>query len=233
MGMMGEMAAGAAHEMNNPLAVISGRSQILATQLNDPRHKAAAKQIFDQSQRLSDIITEMMDFARPVPPRPGECNVAELIEQAVRLAKEQGKSADRNIEVIVANVPAAYVDSEQVSAALAEVIENALRATEGREARVTVSADPDPYAMRVVLTVTDTGMGMDDATLKRAFDPFFSSKPAGRRRGMGLPKALRWVECNGGSIRLESQVGHGTRAVIVLPAATAATAQQAALVQKS
>jgi putative nucleotidyltransferase with HDIG domain len=233
MGMVGEMAAGAAHEMNNPLAVISGRSQILATQLSDARHRAAAKQIFDQSQRLSDIITEMMDFARPVPPRPAECNVAELIEQAVRLAKEHGKSTDRTIEVIVANVPAAFVDCQQISAALAEVIDNALRATETGDGRVTVAADPDPYSMRVVVTVTDTGSGMDDATLKRAFDPFFSSKPAGRRRGMGLPKALRWVECNGGSIRLESQVGVGTRAVLVLPAATAAATGQPMLVQKS
>ena len=59
---------------------------------------------------------------------------------------------------------------------------------------------------------------MDEATLKRAFDPFFSSKPAGRRRGMGLPKALRWVESSGGSIRLESTPAQGTRAVVLLPA---------------
>jgi signal transduction histidine kinase len=59
---------------------------------------------------------------------------------------------------------------------------------------------------------------MDEATLKRAFDPFFSCKPAGRRRGMGLAKALRWIESSGGSIRLESRLGQGTRAIVLLPA---------------
>ena len=60
---------------------------------------------------------------------------------------------------------------------------------------------------------------MDPDTLKRAFDPFFSSKPAGRRRGMGLPKSLRWIQASGGSIQLESRVGLGTRTIILLPAA--------------
>jgi signal transduction histidine kinase len=59
---------------------------------------------------------------------------------------------------------------------------------------------------------------MDEETLKRAFDPFFSSKPAGRRRGMGLAKALRWIESSGGTMRLESRVGKGTRGSILLPA---------------
>jgi signal transduction histidine kinase len=59
---------------------------------------------------------------------------------------------------------------------------------------------------------------MDEETLKRAFDPFFSSKPAGRRRGMGLAKALRWIERSGGTMRLESRTGKGTRGSILLPA---------------
>ena len=71
----------------------------------------------------------------------------------------------------------------------------------------------------MVIGVNDNGCGMDEETLRRAFDPFFSSKPAGRRRGMGLAKALRWIEASGGSIRLESRVDKGTRSVILLPAA--------------
>jgi signal transduction histidine kinase len=90
---------------------------------------------------------------------------------------------------------------------------------------VDVHAGFDPYSSRVVLTVTDNGCGMDEPTLKRAFDPFFSSRPAGRRRGMGLAKALRWVESSGGSIRLESHLGQGTRAVILLPTGAPAAAQ--------
>jgi signal transduction histidine kinase len=81
--------------------------------------------------------------------------------------------------------------------------------------------------MRVVLSVTDNGCGMDEHALKRAFDPFFSSRKAGRRRGMGLAKALRWVEASGGSIRLESRPGEGTRAVLLLPAAKPVAPEQA------
>jgi signal transduction histidine kinase len=73
------------------------------------------------------------------------------------------------------------------------------------------------------VSVADNGCGMDAETLKRAFDPFFSSLPAGRRRGLGLAKALRWIESSGGSIRLESKPagspGQGTRAMVLLPAA--------------
>src|SRR4029077_8757087 len=79
MVTVGEMAAGAAHEMNNPLAVISGRSQLLASQLADPKQKAAAHLIHEQAHRLTDIITELMDFAKPVPPKPAEMDCAELI----------------------------------------------------------------------------------------------------------------------------------------------------------
>src|SRR5207237_3848713 len=91
-------------------------------------------------------------------------------------------------------------------------------ATHERTGRIDIEAAFDPYSQRVVLTIADNGHGMDEATLKRAFDPFFSSKPAGRRRGMGLAKALRWVEGSGGSIRLESRLGQGTRTIVLLPA---------------
>ncbi|HEX4054499.1 MAG TPA: HDOD domain-containing protein [Tepidisphaeraceae bacterium] len=222
MMSIGEMAAGAAHEMNNPLAVISGRSQLLAGQLTDPKHKAMAHLIYDQSHRLSEIISELMDFAKPVPPRPEESDVADLISRALHDAKQQTDPADRTIELTMGDVPPVMVDSKQVSAALTEVIDNALSATDPSSGHVTIHAAFDPYSSRVAVTVADNGCGMDEATLKRAFDPFFSSKPAGRRRGLGLPKAQRWVESSGGTMRLESRPQQGTRTLILLPAAVTA-----------
>ena len=111
--------------------------------------------------------------------------------------------ADRSIEVTLGDLPTIVVDKQQVTAALTEVIDNALQATDPTKGHITVHAAFDPYSLRVVMTVADNGVGMDEATLRRAFDPFFSSRKAGRRRGMGLAKALRWVEASGGSIRLE------------------------------
>jgi signal transduction histidine kinase/HD-like signal output (HDOD) protein len=219
---IGEMAAGAAHEMNNPLAVISGRSQLLASQLTDAKHKAMAHLIHEQSHRLSAIITELMDFAKPEPPHPKETDLADLLQRALHEAKMQHDPADRRIEVTMTDVPAVVVDERQVCAALIEVIDNAIHATDAATGHIELHAAFDTYSGRVVVTVSDNGCGMDEATVKRAFDPFFSNKPAGRRRGLGLAKALRWIEASGGSIRLESRPGQGTRGVILLPAQQAA-----------
>ena len=221
MVSIGEMAAGAAHEMNNPLAVISGRSQLLASQLSDPKLKASANLIHEQSHRLSAIITELMDFAKPEAPSPRASDLADVVGRALHEAKAQHDPADRAVEVTMGDVPAVIVDPRQVAAALQEVIGNAIQATDPAAGHVSVHAAFDPYSSRVVLTVSDDGCGMDEETVKRAFDPFFSSKRAGRRRGMGLAKALRWVEASGGSIRLESRVGQGTRTVLLLPAVPA------------
>ena len=215
---VGEMAAGAAHEMNNPLAVISGRSQLLAQQLTDPKVKAAAHLIHEQAHRLSAIITELMDFAKPEAPVIDHSEVAEVIDRALHEAKTNNDPADRKIEVTLSDLPLVAVDARQVSAAITEVIENAIHATEPQTGQIHVHCGYDPYSSRVVVTVTDNGCGMDDKTVKRAFDPFFSAKPAGRRRGLGLAKALRWIEASGGSIRLESRPGQGTRTVILLSA---------------
>jgi putative nucleotidyltransferase with HDIG domain len=215
---VGEMAAGAAHEMNNPLAVISGRSQLLAAQLEDPKLKASAHLIYDQSHRLSQIITELMDFAKPVPPKLIEIEPAELIDRALHEAKTHTDPADRTIEVTFGDVPTVRVDRDQVTGALVEVIDNALQATDAKSGVITIHGAYDPYSQQVVLTVADNGLGMEEQTLKRAFDPFFSAKQAGRRRGMGLSKALRWVEASGGSIKLESRPTRGTRALVLLPA---------------
>jgi putative nucleotidyltransferase with HDIG domain len=215
---VGEMAAGAAHELNNPLAVISGRSQLLASQLTEPKLKQAAKTICDQAHIITNIITELMAFAKPVPPKVVECELPELIDRALHEAKSITDPTDRTIEVTMTDMPPVIVDPQQVTAALTEILSNALQATD-EKGHVTIHAAYDAYSSRVALTVADNGCGMDEETLKRAFDPFFSSKPAGRRRGMGLAKALRWIESSGGTMRLESRLGKGTRGSILLPAA--------------
>lgn len=213
-----EMAAGAAHEMNNPLAVISGRSQLLAATLTDEKSKKSAQLIAEQTHRLSGMITELMEFAKPEPPKVLSTAVIEIVMAGVEQAKARPGLADRRIEVPSFDVPLVRVDPGQTAAAIAEVLDNALQATDqGKGGRVSVSAAHDPFGGHVVVTVSDNGTGMDENTLRRAFDPFFSSKPAGRRRGMGLAKAMRWIEAVGGAIRLDSRPGEGTRALLLLP----------------
>src|SRR5208283_4374292 len=103
-------------------------------------------------------------------------------------------------------MPVATVDSRQLQWAIEELIANAAAATE-RGGRITVRADYDPAARQLVLSVTDTGSGMDAQTLARACDPFFSGRRAGRGRGMGLTKVQRIAEANRAVLQIESAVG--------------------------
>ncbi|HWB53793.1 MAG TPA: HDOD domain-containing protein [Tepidisphaeraceae bacterium] len=223
-----EMAAGAAHEMNNPLAVISGWSQRLAQEVTDPRQTQAARQIHDQADKLSAIITELMDYAKPQPANRERTDLLRLIDRAVRDAKKRCTPEGRKIEMAAQNVPGVLVDSIQVAGALQEIVENAIQSTDPHSGHIAVKIDFDAYSLQVVVTVEDNGCGMDEAALRRAFDPFFSQKAAGRRRGMGLAKALRWIEGSGGTVRLESEVGKGTRAIVLLPAEPATDKRSAA-----
>jgi putative nucleotidyltransferase with HDIG domain len=220
MKAVAEMAAGAAHEMNNPLAIIVGRAEMLAGAIVDTKLQRSATIIAEQGHRLSGIISDLMDFARPAPPAVRAVAVASLVESALALAKGQDEWADRTVVTTVPNVPPVRVDAGQLAAALAELVGNAVQATDPKTGRITLSAGHAPGSSDVVLTVTDNGCGMDDTTARRAFDPFFSGRPAGRRRGLGLAKALRIVEAVGGSVRLDSRPGRGTTAVVLLPAVT-------------
>jgi signal transduction histidine kinase len=159
-----------------------------------------------------------MDFARPTPPKPVSCHLADLMNDAMSQAKVVAPLADRRIEVTLGESPDVVADPVQVSAAIAEVIANSVQATDERDGVIEINAAFDRYGSQVVVSVSDNGSGMDERTLIRAFDPFYSAKPAGRRRGMGLAKALRWIEGSGGSIRIESKSGAGTRVVVLLPA---------------
>jgi len=159
-----------------------------------------------------------MAFAKPQAAKIVECELPELVGKALHETKLVTDPADRQIEVTMTDVPPVLVDPQQVTMALKEVITNAIQATDATLGQITIHAAYDAYSSRVALTIADNGHGMDEETIKRAFDPFFSSKPAGRRRGLGLAKALRWVEASGGTMRLESRQGKGTRGSILLPA---------------
>lgn len=226
LASLGEMAAGAAHEMNNPLAVISGRAQLLAAKLADPGMKQEASLIHQQGERLSQIITDMMEFAKPVTPKMGPFDVAAVLDEAAKVAVERAGTAAQGVRVKidpVQGIPAARGDARQIRNAIAEVVLNAIQASRpgtdhaGAPAEVRVQARFDPLDGQVIVQVADHGIGMSDDVIRNAFAPFFSAKSAGRNRGMGLAKALRWVENHGGTIRLDSALGAGTTAVLILP----------------
>jgi len=220
LAKLGEMAAGAAHEMNNPLAVISGRAQLLTMTLaHQTKEHAAAQTIFEQSHRLSDLITALRLFADPPHPDPRPVDIGALLQSTVdRIRKKWANKRDCPpiLLRIKGELPAVHLDPEQVSDAVGEILINAIQASP--RGSVEVSARIDEEDQELSIQVVDDGIGMDEHVLSHATDPFFSAKAAGRRVGMGLTRAQQWIHGHGGRIELRSTPGEGTTATIHMPA---------------
>jgi len=221
LAAVGEMAAGAAHEINTPLAVISGRAQLMARKARGGAQRNAWQLIAEQAQRISDTISDLMAFASPPRPRPEAFDVGEMLNEAKNLFRgsdhPQAASACVDIET-ECPAPRVWADRGQVCSAIVELIANAATAA-GDRSVIRLAADADDAQDAVLLTVTDSGPGMDERTLERVFAPFFSQQAAGRRRGLGLPRVRRQVENNGGRIWIRSRLGKGTTVHVQLPTA--------------
>jgi signal transduction histidine kinase len=214
LAALGEIAAGAAHEMNNPLTVISGRSQLLASTLTDPHTKLMAQQIVEQSHRISDMITALRMFAEPNKPQISATNFVGLLEELVEQVRKDYDSPAAIKVVVDQPLPSVLVDPEQIGRAITELLRNAIE-SEGCE-HIELLVQIDPVDDRLKIQVTDDGSGLTAHTLAHAFDPFFSAKPAGRQPGLGLAHARRFVEAHGGQIWLENGTQQGAIATIRL-----------------
>ncbi len=219
---IGRMAAGAGHELNNPLAVVVGRAQMLAQRASTQEDRAAAEQIIKKAGQVSDIISALMDFASPAAPRFTTVAPRALLEDALERFRNSGhpQAADLNADIEVGSeVPPVRADRDQMLTVLKELLVNAARA--GRDAgelRVSLSARYDELSDAVLIAVCDNGRGMAPETAEDVFVPFLSESRAGRRRGMGLAMAKRYVENNGGEIWITTVPGEGTGVYIRLPA---------------
>jgi putative nucleotidyltransferase with HDIG domain len=242
LGMIAEMAPGAGHELNGPLTVISGRAQMLAASLTDPEARKSLEQIVQKAHECSRIVTDLMDFAQPAPPQKVAFELRALLAEARDEALRQHNLAASRIRLEpdaagTSGETTLLADRAQIKTVVKELLANAVDATSynnggirircaatrrehvpaGAPAtRAAVAADQQPSAW-IELVIADDGLGMSPGTLQRAFAPFFSHRPAGRARGLGLPRAQRIVEAHGGRIWLESREGQGTTASVVLP----------------
>jgi putative nucleotidyltransferase with HDIG domain len=215
---LAEMAAGAAHELNNPLSVISGRAQLLAENETDADRKRMLQQIRQGAAQVSGVVNDLMTFARPPSPRSDRTDIRNMIDEAVQLTSRKSGTEHINVQIQIADeIDTVFVDSAQIVSAIANVICNSLESYATAMGPVKITAEPDMSADSVRLQISDLGCGIDEQALSKATCPFFSSKPAGRKRGMGLAHARRFIELNKGSISIESQPGEGTTVTVVLP----------------
>lgn len=215
---LAEMAAGVAHELNNPLSVIAGRAQLLAQAESDGQKRHVLELIGENAREASCIVDDLMSFALPDDPRTEKVSIRQVIEEAVQFAGRKSGAEHINAQIHVAEaVGDVFVDSAQIASAVGNVVANSVESYKDAMGPVKITAEPADGAVR--LRISDLGQGMDAETLRKATHPFFSAKPAGRKRGMGLAYATRLIDLNRGSLAIESQPEHGTTVTITLPSA--------------
>ena len=212
-----ELAYGASHEINNPLANIAARAQTLLRGEADSERRRALEAIHQQALRAHEMISDLMLFARPPRLAAAAVSVAAIVRQIV--AEAAAECAGRDIEVAV-DAPASIeiqADAVQLAVAIKAVLTNAMEAI-GRGGRIKIrcAASGEP-GVAALVEVEDDGPGISAESRPHIFDPFYSGREAGRGLGFGLSKAWRIVERHGGRISVDSQPGAGAKFTIALP----------------
>jgi signal transduction histidine kinase len=218
----GALAAGVAHEVNNPLASISSLIQILQSRPPAPGNEAETREMLrlasTQIARISQVLRDMMDFARQRAPERAPLDLARVVESALRLAAfDKGFKRLRVSTDFDPLAPAVAADADQLQQVFLNLFLNARDAMpEGGELGVRLSHDAQ--AGEVVVEVTDTGHGIPEDVLPRVFDPFFTTKGAGRGTGLGLAVCYGIVTAHGGGIAVgPGRGGRGASVRVALP----------------
>ncbi len=213
---IGLLAAGVAHEVNTPLAVISSYSQMLRKQITpeDSRYKLLEK-ITKQTFRASEIVNNLLNFSRTNATEFAEVNIHQIITDTISLLEHQFKSARINVESeLRAEYPISYGNAGKLQQVFLNLLVNARDAMpDGGELRVlTENVDS-----KVEIIVQDTGLGITRENIQKIYDPFFTTKAAGKGTGLGLSVTYGIVQEHGGSISVDSKTGIGTSFKLELP----------------
>jgi len=226
MASLGKMAAGVAHEVNNPLAIIKEKAGWMRDLLTEEDIKAspnfkefedAIGKIEYHVTRAKDVTHRLLGFARRMDPIQEDININEVLNQTVTFLENEARY--RSIEIntdFQKNLPFVASDSAQLQQVFLNIIDNAIDAI-GKDGRITIrtraTSDPD----EVAITISDTGPGISKEKLDKIFDPFFTTKKVGEGTGLGLTISFSIIQKLGGRINVESQEGHGAKFIINLP----------------
>ncbi|MEO8905576.1 MAG: ATP-binding protein, partial [Polyangiaceae bacterium] len=223
LAVLGQLSAGVAHEINNPLGVILGYAKLLRPQTVEPKLRDGLRIIEDEAHQCQRIVEGLLGLARPAAMNREAIDLNLIVSGAIERLKEADKVAQRRIEVIDRHRSAPLeADAAAVRQVVSNLLLNAIDAT-AESGSITVAFGGDADSIEMV--ISDDGRGMSADVLERAFDPFFSGKPAGT--GLGLAISQTIVATHGGTLRLESNLGHGTRAVVRLPRRTTPIEEEA------
>jgi signal transduction histidine kinase len=222
LSALGELSAGLAHEIRNPLASIEGAVQILGRrELPEETRQEFTDLAYREVVRLKGLLTNFLEFARPAPPRLVASDVGPLLESVAKLASETATMAKVVLRIEAAgDLPPIAVDVEQIKQVLLNLVINAIQAMPNG-GHITLRAARDRENVQV--EVEDQGVGIPAENLERVFDPFFTTRSSGT--GLGLSIAYQIVSQHGGHISAGPNPQHGMTFSVTLPVAKSPVAE--------
>jgi two-component system NtrC family sensor kinase len=217
MSSIGELAAGVAHQLNNPLGGITLFTQLMMEDYDLPEGAVKdLKRILKDAQRCSGIVKELLAFSRKTGNEMHLQDIKLILAQTLSLVENQALFQNITIDKdFPEEFPLVPVDIQKIKHVFMNIILNAADAMDGK-GNLSLSCWIAPKKDRVFVEITDTGPGIPDEILLKIFDPFFTTKEQGKGTGLGLSLAYRIVEDHGGKIYAESTVGLGTAFIIEL-----------------
>jgi two-component system NtrC family sensor kinase len=223
LAAMGQMMAGVAHELNNPLTAILAVSDMLREHSEDPGHRRQLELMHQQARRAVDIVQDLLSFARPPAPRKGHVQLADVLRRALHLHEYSLRRNNVAVDFLPEKgIPDVLGDSNQLIQVFLNLVVNAEQAIrEVRESgtirvRMGRGAAGEPL---VWASIQDDGPGIPEDILGKIFDPFFTTKRPGRGTGLGLSISMAIVKEHGGRIEVQAAPGGGSVFAVTLPAA--------------
>jgi len=214
---LGELVAGVAHEVNNPLTGISAFAQLLQEEKLTPDQLEAAQMIKREADRAVSVIRDLLTFARKTGPRSVPIDMNTLIEQTMRLRTYGLRTAGIDMKQELApSLPRVRGDDRQLQQVLLNLVVNAEHALANCPRRI-ITLRTSSSVGRVIVEVSDTGQGMSVEVQKRIFEPFFTTKPEGSGTGLGLSVSFGIVQTHGGTLTVHSAPGAGATFRLTLP----------------
>jgi two-component system NtrC family sensor kinase len=218
LATIGQLSAGVAHELNEPLGSILGFAQLIQKY---PKLSEQVKQDIEKIMKASlharEVVKKLMLFARQVPPQRTRVDLNQIIEESLYFLESRcTKEGIKVVRLLSSDLPKVTADPAQMTQVLVNIAVNAIQAMPNG-GRLTIQTQASDKF--VSLTIEDTGIGMTEEIMKQIFLPFFTTKDVSKGTGLGLPVVHGIVTSHGGSINVDSKVGQGTRLKIQLPLA--------------
>ncbi|MBI5849293.1 MAG: PAS domain S-box protein [Nitrospirae bacterium] len=220
LASLGRLVSGVAHELNNPLTGILGYAELLGMKLQDEAVKKDLDKIYRSAERCKVIIDSLLCFSRQQATQRSLGYIHDIIDKTVELRAYWHRI--QNMELIreyQENMPLAYLDTQQVQQVVLNILMNAEQAIaeSGRNGRIVINVSYDKGKERIMVSISDNGIGIPKENMAKIFDPFYTTKPVNKGTGLGLSISYGIVLEHGGTIQVQSTVGEGTTFTIEFP----------------